>query len=455
MTGLWYLLMTAALFAQSAQDWRQLGTDAYTFVYPLVLLDVTRQDALKEWSSLATPPAAVNFFQHNAVFPDEKFRRIIRPNVDTLYSSAWLDLSKEPLMMQLPDTRGRFYLMQFMDAWTETFAAPGKRTTGTQEGWFAIVGPAWRGALPKGATVIQSPTNHVWLLGRTQTNTASDYEAVRAIQRGMQLMPLSQYPDGVRRPAPPSAAVMRNRPLPPAGVASMSVAAYFERAAALLVPNPPHAADAPLMERLAQAGLAPGAYRPESLTPEARREFEAGAQAAAERLARLTRIDAAPGPTGWTGGGVRAIGRYGTQYAARAVVARLGLGANPPEDAVYLQCHRDAAGQPLDGAKSYVLHFDRDQLPPVRAFWSLTVYDADGYFTANPLKRFALGDRDALRYNADGSLDLILQHHSPGTASESNWLPVPNAPFNLSLRLYWPKESVLNNQWTPPAVRMR
>jgi hypothetical protein len=340
-------------------------------------------------------------------------------------------------------------MMQMMDAWTETFAAPGKRTTGTGAGWFAIAGPGWQGRLPEGVRRIDSPTNTVWLLGRIQTNTASDYAAVHEMQRQFELMPLSRYPDGPK-PAPTVAAAApeAGRLPPPARVARMSAAEFFRTAADLLARNQPHAADGPIMAKLARLGVAPGKpFDAEALGTQGAAALEEGAQAA---KARLTAAGAGGSVrNGWRDMGGH-VGHYGTDYQARAVIARGGLGANPPEDAVYLSATADARGAPLDGSRSYRLHFAKEAVPPVRAFWSLTLYDQDGYFAANGIHRYAIGDRDRLAFQPDGSLDLLIQAAQPGSAS--NWLPAPAGRFSLMLRLYWPEEQVLDGRWTPPPV---
>jgi hypothetical protein len=323
----------------------------------------------------------------------------------------------------------------------------------------AIVGPGWKGALPASVArdhVIHATTNMLWLLGRTQTNSAADYEFVHGVQRGYQLMPVSLYPDGPRasaRPAPRPAAVAIIPP--PQQVAMLEAAEFFRIFADLLKSNPPHAGEEEMLRDLARLGIVPGqAFHPESLSTENLAALEQGAVNAKVRLSKLNGSLGQPGPTGWTGGKGK-VGRYGNDYAIRAAVAKIGLGANPPEDATYLHCDLDASGQHLTGSKRYTIHFDKAALPPVRAFWSFTVYSDDGYFTENPLNRYAIGDRDALKYNPDGSLDLYLQNMSPGAARESNWLPVPAGAFNLSLRLYWPKEEVLSGKWVPPAVRVQ
>jgi hypothetical protein len=236
-------------------------------------------------------------------------------------------------------------------------------------------------------------------------------------------------------------------------VARLSAAEFFNTFAQLLTANPPHAADEPMMKELARIGIAPGKpwQADKALGADARQAFEDGAQSAAKRLDALEGRTGQPGKTGWTGGGLKA-GRYGTDYNTRAAVARIGLGALPQEDAVYMLCHQDAEGHPLDGANKYRLHFDQGKTPPVRAFWSVTMYTDDGYFVANPIHRFAIGDRDPLVANPDGSLDLVIQREAPGADRAANWLPAPAGKFNLALRLYWPEEAVLRGVWTPPAL---
>jgi hypothetical protein len=223
----------------------------------------------------------------------------------------------------------------------------------------------------------------------------------------------------------------------------MSDEHFFAQYASLVGANPPHAADAKIAAIAAKA--ADGAIRESE-------DFRNGVQSAKATLAIVEQLRTTmAGPSGWSTVSAN-VGRYGTNYMARAVVARVGLGANPPEDAVYLNCYKDPTGKPLQGA--YTMHFDKDQLPPVEAFWSITVYDASGYFVANPIDRFAIGDRDALRFNPDGSLDLHLQAQAPADARlHANWLPVPeSAAFNLSFRLYWPKAAILEGKWTPPPL---
>lgn len=414
-----------------------LATQAYLYAYPLVLMEQTR----------AAQNRPLNQFQHAPAFPTPQNRTVVRPNVDTLYSSAWLDLAKEPVVMTVPDTGTRYYLIQMMDAWTETFAVPGTRTTGNKAGRFAIVGPDWKGTLPQELTPIKAPTNTVWIIGRIQTNGVDDYPNVRALQRGFALAPLS----GAAAPdSAPVAGVRTATTLtPPQLVAQYDASAFFAAFTRALNANRAHAEDAAFVARLKALGIAPvSSYDSSRLSPEVKGAVE---RAVVDAQKQLSRADA-PLRAGWRAFGT-AVGRYGTAYRERAAVARGGLGALPPEDAVYTSTSVDAGGQPLTGTGKYVIHFPKAGIPPVNAFWSVTLYDADGYFAANAINRYALGDRDRLVFNDDGSLEVLVQMERPSAAQAANWLPAPAGEFNLSLRLYWPKPEVSSGSWTPPTVR--
>jgi hypothetical protein len=418
---------------------RDIAQRAYLYAYPLVLIEETRG---------AMP---VNRFTHVPQFPRPDSRQVTRPNADTLYSTAWLDLSREPILIHVPDSEGRFYLLQFMDAWTETFADPGKRTTGTTEQWFAIVGPNWTGKLPEHVTRFDSPTNIVWLLGRTQTNNVSDYDNVHVFQRGMRMMPLSEYPNGIQALGSALAFGTATGGTPPDRVKAMDSRTFFTACAAAMKANPPHPSDAPMIHDLARIGLVPGQdFDASKLPVDQLSALDEGARAASARIERLVSAAASTKP-GW-GAFNHAVGHYGTDYMGRAATARLGLGANPPEDAIYINSTADSGGQPLNGAMRYHMHFEKTGLPPVRAFWSVTAYDQGGYFIANPINLYAIGDRDSLKFNPDGSLDLYIQSQNPDPDHESNWLPCGDGPFNLTIRLYWPEEAILGGSWRPPAL---
>jgi hypothetical protein len=427
-----------------------LGVEAYVYGYPLVLMDVTRQ----RLTNVAAPiqgRAPINQFGHRTMFPTPESNAVVTPNADTLYSLVWLDLKREPLILHVPDTAGRYYIMPLMDAWTNVFSSLGKRTTGTGEGHFAILGPGWKGKLPEGVTPIRAPTNLVWLIGRTQANGKADFPAVHAIQKQYRVTPLSAWGKPYTPPTGGPIDPTVNAKTPTVEqVAAMDATSFFQRLARLLKDNPPHAADAEMIKKLERLGIVPGKeFVPDKLDSATlaglRRAVKAAQQKIAAELPRLGERE-----NGWLVS--RNLGSYGTDYLRRAVVAHSLLAALLPEDALYYRATVDSAGRRLSGANRYVLHFARGQTPPVRAFWSLTMYNTHHFFVANPIDRYAIGDRDKLRFNDDGSLDLYIQHESPGKDREANWLPAPREEFVLALRLFWPREEALKDVWKVPAI---
>jgi hypothetical protein len=342
------------------------------------------------------------------------------------------------------------------DMWTDAFASPGQRTTGTEAGSWAVVPPGWTGTLPEGADRIDAPTPHVWIIGRTQTNGSSDYDTVHGIQDGFTIAPLGEASSAGQPAQPPDADPFPSdsgpdAKLPPlARISSMAVAEYFDRALALMEMHPPHLTDWSLLARMARIGLVPGSSFADldPLVQSALATVETDAQASLTRaLPGLANV-----VNGWQVN-IDTMGVYGNFYVKRAIVTMIGLGANAAEDAIYPVLQADADGKPIRGDSDYVLHFDADQLPPVHAFWSVTMYDGRGFQVANPINRFAIGDRDELTYNADGSLDLFLQHRSPGPDRESNWLPSPIGRVGITMRLYAPKQMVLDGTWAPPPMQ--
>jgi hypothetical protein len=429
---------------------RALGIEAVAYGLPLVISDVT----LRKATNVAVPggfSAPVNQIVNLRAFPTAEFKDVVRANVDTLYSNAFMDLSKEPMVLSVPDTRGRYYLMPMMDGWTNVFASPGKRTTGTKAGHYAIVGPGWTGTLPKGVEVLRSPTDMVWMIGRTQTNGPKDYAAVHAIQNQFRLVPLSAFGKPYTPPPGTVDPGVDMKTPPVEQVAKMGAATYFGRLAALMKANPPPAADAPMLARLAKIGIVPGQpFDMAKLDPAVAKGLENVVEAA------FTKLNAAAKSAGELQNGWRIpsplLGNYGTDYGTRAVVALFGLGANLPADAMYPSAFTDGDGKPLDGANRYVLHFDKGQLPPANAFWSATMYNAQSFFVDNPINRYAISSWMPLKRNKDGSLDLYIQRASPGKDKESNWLPAAEGEFSVTMRIYWPKPDALEGKWKPPAI---
>jgi hypothetical protein len=429
-----------------SDDLRTLSYEAALYFYPLVTMDITRLQAINAPAGTKPGFGPPNEFHHFRAFPTADFRNVVRPNFDTLYSSAFLDLTAGPVILHAPDTDDRYYMLPLIDMWTDVFANPGKRTTGTDAKDFVVTGPGYTGELPDGLPVIAAPTPYVWIIGRTQTNGPADYDAVHKVQDGYSITPVGEAPNHVVDPEYDTT----TEPLKL--VNNMSTADFFTYAADLLAVNPPHPTDFSQLARIASLGIVAGeSFDASRFSAEELAEIDAGrAGALQDMLAALntlgTNID------GWTTF-TETMGVYGNYYFKRAVVTLIGLGANPAEDAVYPLLTADADGNPVAGENDYVIHFDADKLPPAYAFWSVTMYDAEGFQVANELDRFAIGDRDPLTYNADGSLDLYLQHTNPGPEREANWLPAPLGPLGITMRLYAPKREVLDGRWHPPAVR--
>lgn len=391
-----------------------------------------------------------NAFTHVRAFPTADLRVVVRPNFDTLYSSAWLDLTNGPVVVSTADTAGRYFILPMMDMWTDVFAAPGKRTNGTGAADFAIVSPGWEGTLPKGVERISSPTPYVWIIGRTQTNGVKDYDAVHKIQNGYKITLLAEWgktPTKTEQKIDPS---VDGKTEPLRQVNEMPVRKYFQYGAELMKENPPHITDWSIVARMNRIGLEPGKdFDGTKVSADAlSRGAAAGLKLMRDKLPTIARVT-----NGWQMN-TDTMGVYGNYYLKRAIVAMAGLGANQVEDAIYPINISDAGGKPVSGGNRYVLHFAKDELPPVDAFWSLTMYDAEGFQVDNPLNRFALGDRDPLKFNADGSLDLYIQHEDPGGEKKANWLPAPRTgELGLTLRLYAPRPEVARGRWNPPAVK--
>ena len=440
--------------ALKVQEAKQIATDAYIYGYPLVTMEMTR----RVMTNVAKPDgthAPMGQFANARTYPDSSFREVTAPNADTLYSVAWLELSHEPYIFSIPDSNGRYYMMPVLDLYSNVFQSPGKRTTGTKAQKYALTGPGWKGKLPDGVTQYKSPTNLVWILGRTySTGTPQDYKEVHAFQDQLSLVPLSAYgrpykaPDGAVNPKIDMHTAVREQ------VNRMSGIEFFKLMTELMKQNPPAAADAPIVNRMAKIGIVPGEEFDIG-------KYEAGVAAAIKGVPKtaLEKIVAHRDSIGYLKNGwviSKKGGIYGTDYLLRATIAYFGLGANRPLDAIYPTAAHSADGLAFSGANKYVIHFDKGQLPPVNAFWSLTMYNREMFFVANPLNRDTLSQRDKLKFNQDGSVDFYLQADNPGSGKEANWLPAPREKFVLMMRLYWPKEtppSILDGTWNPPPVQ--
>ena len=428
----------------------RIAVEAYLYFLPIVLMETTRRVSTNTAHGEKVGRGPMGSLVHARAFPPGNFRTVVRPNFDTLYSSAWLDLSSGPYLVSVPAMGERFFMLPCYDMWSEIFASPGTRTHGRGPLIVALCEREWRGELPPNVARIDAPTPVVWLLGRTETRGPGDYEAVHELQDQMRLAPLSTWPAFEPLPFDRDESVDMKTP-PMLQVDQMSAHEFFSLAADLVERNPPHPTDWGMVARLARSGFVVGHnFSLDQHETPVRAAFE-GAHAGAQEAMRRRFRDIVPLVNGWLS--IGDMGVWGNAYLKRAMIALAGLGANPPEESIYPNLQRDANGEALSGARRYLLRFDADQLPPADAFWSLTAYDARGYPVENEIGRYALGDRDALVYGDDGSLEILLAHERPDAPRETNWLPVPAEPFVVTMRLYLPREAALSGEWkAPPAV---
>jgi hypothetical protein len=430
-----------------------LATDAYIYGYPLVTMEMTRR-VITNVASVAGTRGPMGQFIKLRQYPDASFRDVTAPNADTLYTVAWLDVGNEPWILSIPDMKDRYFLVPLLDGWTNVFQVPGKRTTGTGAQTYAITGPGWKGTLPPGVKEYKSPTSIVWILGRIYcTGTPEDYAAVHALQDQFAVVPLSSYGKPYSPPAGTVDSSIDMKTAVREQVNRMDAVSYFNLLAQLMKANPPAAADAPELAKFAKIGLVPG------------KDFDASKldadfvkripQVAFDRIMLQFKVGKSiRNVNGWMYDSEAGV--YGTDYLNRAFITAIGLGANRIQDAVYPTSLKDADGKAYDGANKYVIHIPKGQLPPVRGFWSVTMYDANYFFVANPINRYSISARQNLKANPDGSIDLYVQDQSPGADKESNWLPAPKDKFILMLRMYWPNEkppSIINGTWKPPACK--
>ncbi len=430
-----------------------LASDAYIYGYPLVTMEMTRRVI----TNVANPEgtkAPMGQLIKLREYPNASFKDVTAPNADTLYTTAFFDVGKEPWVVSIPDMKGRYYLFPMLDGWTDVFQVPGKRTTGTGAQNYAITGPGWRGKLPRGVKQYKSPTSIVWLLGRIYcTGTPEDYAAVHALQDLVKVVPLSAYG---KEYTPPPGTVDPNIDMKTAvrdQVNRMDAVAYFSLLADLMKANPPSRADRHALSRFAKIGLVPGKdFDASKFNPDFAKRIP---QVSFDRIMLQLKVNKAVKKiNGWLFD--TRTGIYGTDYLNRALVTAIGLGANRVQDAVYPTSLKDADGKDYDGAHKYVMHFPKGQLPPVHGFWSVTMYNAEFFFVENPINRYSISARQKLKHNPDGSVDIYIQHDSPGKDKESNWLPAPSGKFILMLRMYWPSEkspSIINGSWSPPPAK--
>lgn len=413
---------------------------AYVYTFPLVLMDATETSATNT-EKAATEKAPVNQFIHSVALADAQFKTVVTPNVDTIYSQVWYDLSEEPMVYELPET-DRFCKVQVLDGWTNTAAVLDKA------GAYAITLSTWEGELPEGVTRIDVPTSMAWSITRIVLTGEEDLPNVYAIQEKMKLMPLSDYISGDTYEPPRGSYSEENDYIPVDKVLSMDPITFFNKANELMVKNSPAAADKEMLEKIAAVNIGPGMeFDTSVLTGDVAENWKTMLTEIQLKLIKEgQKFSKKLGQWDYFG---EPIGDFNTEYAYRALVALAGLGANTVEVALYPKIEQDADGNTLTGEKSYILHFESYPQVLEGGFWSVTAYGDDDFLIDNPIDRYCINDRSDLKVNDDGSVDVILSKDAP--EDTTNWLPVDNGGFHLYMRIYTPDMDALET-WTAPTI---
>ena len=434
------IAIAASVDSETDENIWETVEDAYVYAFPLVIMDATKISATNTEEAV-TEKAPVNQFIHSVALADAQFRNVVTPNVDTIYSQVWYDLSEEPMVYELPET-DRFCKVQVLDGWTNTAAVLDKA------GAYAITLSTWEGELPEGVTRIDVPTSMAWSITRIVLSGEEDLPNVYAIQEKMKLMPLSDYISGDTYEPPRGSYSEENDYIPVDKVLSMDPITFFNKANELMVKNSPTAADKEMLEKIAAVNIGPGmefdtsvltgdvAENWKTMLTEIRLKLIKEGQKFSKKLGQ------------WDYFG-EPIGDFNTEYAYRALVALAGLGANTVEVALYPKIEQDADGNTLTGEKSYILHFESYPQVLEGGFWSVTAYGDDDFLIDNPMDRYCINDRSGLKANDDGSVDVILSEDAP--EDTTNWLPVGDGGFHLYMRIYTPDMDALET-WTAPTI---
>ncbi len=409
-------------------DLRTAAREAWLYTLPLIEIANLRSVA----QANGTP---LNSFGMMRRLADHRARAVTTPNNDTLYATCQIDLSNGPVTLTIPPSGERYVSLQLMDAWSNSFAVLGTRTTGNGGGAYTLVGPT---EAAEGRNVVRAPTRHVWALARILVDGPHDLDAAGAVQGGFS----AQGPE-----APPAPDYARRRD---------GWAEYFASADRLMALNPPPVTDGALLATIAPLGLGDGRFDPSRFSPEEQDEIAAGVEDARKAARGGGGLSGSNFIEGWAYPAAK-LGDFGQDYRFRAVVALGGLAALPLVEATYLRAGAPGGGGAFDGTRNWRLHIPADRKVPARSFWSLSMYEitpeGQFYFTDNPLGRYAIGDRTpGLRWNDDGSLDLWIGHERPPLERESNWLPAPAGPFALFMRAYLPEPQLLDGRYRLPAV---
>jgi hypothetical protein len=433
---------------ESSNDPKDIATLAYIWGYPLVTAEVTKSYMTNPKVPQGVGYGPANQFNSARDLITASFKEVVRPNNDTLYHIAWLNLKVGPLVLKFPDIADRYFVLQFLDAYGNNFNYIGTRTKATSGGTSVIVGPDWKGTMPSdlnNANTIQSPTDLVWILGRILVNGPDDVQNVRNIQDTITLTPVTKNATSIQG---------NGTTFPTASNIKKLGLEYFDILSRTLTDNLPPANQSNLLKRFESLGIGAGLVPSKEVTNETIIQALKQGIIDGEKMIDQKFVNLGTTLNGWTFN--LKTGLYGEDYLLRATVTKGGFGANAPQEALYPSATVDGNGKPLNASNNtnYVIHFDKGKIPPVKGFWSITMYDSEGFFVDNPINRYNIGDRTVgLKDNTDGSLDIYISSKNPGPEKESNWLPAPDGPFTLLLRMYIPDDVVLTGDYQYPQVQ--
>lgn len=454
---------------ESSDKPEDIATLAYIWGYSLISMERSFNWFTNPASGGGPGHGQANHLNCNKELITSNDTDVVLPNADTLYCIAWLDLSKEPMVLKVPAIPDRYYTFEFLDAYTNVFDYVGTRATGSDGGTYLIASPEWKGEVPEGMIKIWSPTDLAWILERTLLKGSDDISNVHALQDQMSVTPLSVFQStnsstvtppvtsnsstssenytATNAPFVPSEHIQNPVSPKPPFIPTTGIKIFDEIGVAMNGNslNPPEPS---LVEKFASIGIGvgktPSTQANDTIKAALETAITEGEKLIAEQVPNLGSID-----NGWR---VTSTGVYGTDYLFRAAVTKLGLGANIGQEAIYPPAFTDSQGIPLSGNSSYVIHFEPNQLPPVDGFWSISMYGEDSYFVDNPLNRYHVSPYNGIQNNTDGSLDIYIQNTNPGPEKESNWLPSPTDAFKLTMRLYLPQQPVLDGSWPIPTI---
>ena len=453
-SALLFVLVLTSQYAKATTT-TAIAMEGYIYGFPIVLMDETRKGMTGPERS-CTFGADINTFKHVFDLPAPDFKAVVRPNVDTLYSSAMLDLSESPVILTLPEVSDRYVLMALLDAWSNNFAGIDTSGGNTLAGQYMITGPEWRGRIPNEVTHIPAPTNLVWIIGRTELLADNDLDAVNRIQRQYRLKTYRPSRNRLNNQAVNCLEDHEKEP-PIDVVLKMDGEEFFTRLSDVMKENPPPADQKSMEWLLGQINT--GRYAKGDVSDLPR--YKKWALNEGIRLGQGS-IDGAKKLLGIGGWGPNPklipLGDYGKRYFIRAVVAQVGFGANQNKYAVYQNAERDSQLQKMHGSNDYTFTLKADDMPDVGAFWSITVYGDDGFLKNNAhaaavgIERYALSSNTPLATDENGDITLYISSQPPQGAPLSNWLPAPDEYFQLTLRFYDPDQDILNAEWQAPAV---